>query len=207
MKLYSNAVAPNPRRVRMFLAEKGGGTIPEGIELVEIDLVKRENEGEAFRALNPLGLVPVLELDDGRRLAESIAICRYLEDLYPTPPLLGTESWQRATIEQWNRHMELELLRPVSDTFRHTHPYWKDRIEQAPAWGEISRRKALESFAWLDSVLAEREWIAGDEMSVADITALVAVDFGRVVQIRIGDEQAHLRRWREAMAARPSAAA
>ena len=207
MKLYSNAVAPNPRRVRIFLAEKGGGTVPADIEIVDVDLIKRENEGETFRAINPLGLVPVLELDDGRRLAESMAICRYFEELYPAPPLFGSDPWQRAEVEQWSRHMELELFRPASNAFRHTHAYWKDRIEQAPDWGDICRRKTLSTLTWLESILARREWIAGDAMSVADITALVAVDFARVVQIRIGEDQPNLRRWREAMAARPSAAA
>jgi glutathione S-transferase len=206
VKLYHDLRAPNPRRVRMFLAEKRERNAIE-IDLVPVDIAGREHQRDSFLALNPLGLLPVLELDDGRVLRESVAICRYLEELHPEPSLLGTEPFERAQIEQWNRHMELELLGPVAQTFRNTHAFWKDRIEQVPAWGELCRKQSLERLAWLDRELGEREHVAGDRFSIADITALCAIDFGRISGIRIAPEQAHLSRWYAAVTARPSAKA
>lgn len=206
MKLFHDKRAPNPRRVRIFLAEKR--THHEiDVELEVVDIAAREHQTDAFLALNPLGLLPVLELDDGRVLRESVAICRYLEELYPEPCLLGAEPYQRAVVEQWNRHMELELLVPVAQTFRNTHAFWKDRIEQVPAWGELSRKRALERLTWLDGELADRPFIAGDTFTIADITALCAIDFGRISSIRISDEQSNLSRWYDSVSSRPSATA
>ncbi len=187
----------------MCIAEKS----IEGISLIEVDIGKRENLSDSFLKLNPLGQIPVLELDEGTVISESMAICRYFEALYPEPNLFGTTALEIAEIEQWNRRMEFEVLLPCGETFRNEHVFWADKIEQAPAFGEISRKRAINAFDQLDGVLANREWIAGDRFSVADITALVGVDFGRVSKIRIGDERPHLTRWHQQVSARPSASA
>jgi glutathione S-transferase len=204
MLLYQDARAPNPRRVRMFLAEKG---LSEQVELIEVSINDGAHQQPAYLEKNPLALVPVLELADGRLLRESMAICRYLEELHPEPALLGTDTWSRAQVEQWNRHAELELLFPVAQVFRNSHPFWLGRIRQAPEFAEIMREHLGKRFEWLDRELASRPWIAGDTFSVADITAVCALDFGKVSQIRIGDETPHLARWYAAVKARPSARA
>jgi len=185
MKLYTSKVAPNPRRVHIFLAEKG-----VEIESVEIDLGESQNLDPDFVARNPLGRVPVLELDDGAYLAESIAICRYLRD--------------KAMVEMWNRRMEFEIMAQISGCFRHTHRYWEGRIPQIPEYGELCRKTVLERMAWLDGELADREFIAGDRFTVADITAFTAISLGRIPKIRIAEELTNLQRWFDAVRARPS---
>jgi glutathione S-transferase len=202
MQLYDSRRAPNPRRVRVFLAEKGI-TVPT----VQVDINTKENLGEAFRQKNPLGTLPVLELDDGTIIAESVAICRYFEETQPEPPLMGTDAKDRALVEMWQRRMELEVFGPVTQSFRNTHEFFKGRIPQVPEWGAVSRTWALKRYGWLDEVLADRPFVAGDRYTIADITALCAVDFGRVTDIRIQPEQKHLQRWYEAVSARPSAKA
>ena len=206
MKLYTAKRAPNPRRVRIFLAEKGLDKSGD-LEQVEIDIAKGETRTTDFLSMNPLGMLPVLELDDGRWITESMAICRYFEALQPDPPLFGSDPLSIATIEQWNRHMELEILLPISETNRHTHSFWASSVEQIPDFGELSRRFACKRLDWLDTELANRPWIAGDAFSIADITALAGIDFGRISKIRIGDERANLARWYAAMNERPSASA
>ncbi|HTY18639.1 MAG TPA: glutathione S-transferase family protein [Myxococcota bacterium] len=202
MKLYDSKLAPNPRRVRVFLAEKG-----IEVPTAEVDIAKRETRGAAFLARNPLGAVPVLELDDGTAIAESVAICRYFEETHPRPPLFGEGAVERAQVEMWQRRIELELFRNVTGCFQNTHEFMKERIEQVPVYGEVCRRAALARLAWLDAELARRPFVAGERYTIADITALVAVDFGRVVAIRISPDQKHLARWHEAVSARPSAKA
>ena len=202
MKLYDSAAAPNPRRVRIFLAEKG-----IEVPAVQVDLGKAENREPGFLAVNPLGGVPVLELDDGTRIAESVAICRYFEETHPEPPLLGTDARDRALVEMWQRRMELEVAIPIMQCFRNTHDFFKGRIEQVPEYGEVMRRTAEKRLAWLDGELADRSFVAGERFSIADITALVGIDFGRVVKIRIQPEQKNLQRWHEAVSSRPSARA
>lgn len=202
MKLYDTKLAPNPRRVRVFLAEKG-----VEIPTVQVDIAKAENRQPPFLALNPLGGVPVLELDDGRHLAESVAICRYVEGLHPEPPLMGTDPADAAFVEMWQRRMENEVFRPITQVFRNTHDFFAGRIEQVPAWGEACRRTALARLAWLDGELADREFVAGDRFTIADITALVGIDFGRVTDIRIDPAWKSLQRWHETVSARPSASA
>ena len=199
MKLYTTKVAPNPRRVHIFLAEKN-----IEIDCVEIDLGKSENLAPDFVAKNPLGRVPVLEMDDGTYLAESVAICRYFEELYPEPPLFGTDAKDKAIVEMWNRRMESEVLGNVSNCFRHTHPYWEGRIPQVPAFGELCRTNLLERMKWLDEELAGREFIAGGRFTVADITAFTGFQLARIPKIRIGEELTNLTRWHDAVAARPS---
>jgi glutathione S-transferase len=202
VKLYDSAMAPNPRRVRIFLAEKG-------IEVpsVQIDIGKAENREPPFLEKNPMGGVPVLELDDGTYLAESVAICRYFEEVQPEPPLLGSDARDRALVEMWQRRMELEVALPIMQCFRNTHDFFKGRIEQVPEYGEVCRRSAEKRLAWLDGELANREFVAGDRFTIADITALVGIDFGRVTKIRIAPEQKNLQRWHEAVSSRPSAKA
>jgi glutathione S-transferase len=201
MRLFQDSRAPNPRRVRMFLAEKGLG--PQ-VELVDVSINERVNEQPEHLARHPLGLVPVLELDDGRLLRESVAICRYVEEMHPEPSLFGADAWARARIEMWNRHAELELLYPVAQVFRNSHTFWQGRIRQAPEFAEIMREHLARRFEWLDLELAGRRWMAGDEFSIADITALCAIDFGKVSQIRIGDDTPDLARWYADMKARPT---
>ncbi len=202
MKLYNNMKAPNPRRVRIFLAEKG-----LEVALQEVDIVNGENLDEAFVKINPMARLPVLALDDGSFLAESVAICRYFEELHPQPPLMGVDAQDRAQVEMWNRRMELELLLLVGDAFRHGHEYNKGRVVQVPEYGEQCRETVGERLQWLDSVLADRDFIAGERLTIADITALAAIDFGRVCRLRIQPHQNNLRRWYETVSSRPSAKA
>jgi len=202
MKLYDSQMAPNPRRVRMFLAEKGV-TIPTE----QVDIAGAVNRSDEFRKKNPLGGVPVLELDDGTYLSESVAICRYIEELHPNPPLLGTDARDRAVVEMWQRRMELEIFAPIAQVFRNGHPFFAGRITQVPAWGDACRTHAEASLAWLDRELAERAFVAGERYTIADITALCGIDFGRVSKIRIAPAHANLTRWYAAVSARPSAKA
>jgi glutathione S-transferase len=202
MKLYDSAAAPNPRRVRVFLAEKG-----IEVPTVQVDIGKAENREPEFLAKNPMGGVPVLELDDGTFLAESVAICRYFEGVKPDPPLMGTDERDRALVEMWNRRMENEIAMPVMASFRNTHEFFKDRIPQVPEYGAVAKEHATARLAWLDEELADREFVAGDRYTIADITALIGVDFGRVTGIRIDPGQKNLQRWYEAVSSRPSAKA
>ena len=204
MRLHQDPRAPNPRRVRIYLAEKG---LADQVTLVEVPLATRANEEPAFLARNPIGLVPVLELDDGRHLRESMAIIRYLEELHPDPPLWGTDAWSRATIEMWNRTAELEVLFPVAQVFRNSHAFWQGRLRQAPEFADIMREHTLKRMAWLDRELADRPYLAGDTFSVADITLLCGLDFGKVSNLRVGDETPNLLRWHREVSARPSARA
>ena len=202
MRLYDSKSAPNPRRVRIFLAEKG-----VEIPTVQVDIGKAENRSADFLARNPYGGLPVLELDDGTQLAESVAICRYIELLHPEPPLLGADPRDQALVEMWQRRMELDLFANATGSFRHTHAFFRGRIEQVPEYGAVCKRAAEKRLAWLDAELAGRPFVAGERYSIADITALCAVDFGRVTDIRIQPEQKHLQRWHEEVSARPSAKA
>lgn len=202
MKLYDSAMAPNPRRVRIFLAEKD-----LQVPTVQVDLGKAENRTPEFLAKNPLGGVPVLELDDGRFLSESVAICRYFEEQRPQPPLMGVDATDRAFVEMWQRRMESEVFTLISQVFRNTHAFFAGRIPQVPEYGEVCRKAALSRLAWLDGELAGRPFIAGERFSIADITALCGIDFGRVTGIRIDPAWKHLQRWHEAVSARPSAKA
>jgi glutathione S-transferase len=205
MKLYQDPRAPNPRRVRVFLHEKG---LLDRVELVEVSINSAANRAPEHLERHPLGLVPVLELDDGRRLRESMAICRWFEEQQPEPNLFGRDAWERAQIEQWNRHAELELLWPVAQVFRNTHDFWRGRLEQAPEFGAIMRKVLGERMSWLDQELASRPFLAGDRYTVADITALCALDFAKIIQVRIDPAtQPNLARWHQSVAARPSAKA
>jgi glutathione S-transferase len=202
MKIYESHNAPNPRRVRIFLAEKG-----IQVPYEEVDIVKAVNRGDDFRKKNPLSTVPVLELDDGTFISESVAICRYFEELHPQPPLFGADAKQRAVVEMWNRRMEFNILQPVADTFRQRHDFFKGRIRQLPEYADVQRLNAEDGLAWLDRELGAHRFIAGDQFSIADITAVVAIDFGRVSKIAIQPDQTNLARWHAEVSARPSAKA
>jgi len=201
MKLYEGARAPNPRRVRIFLAEKGISVPTE-----QVDLGALQQKSAAYTGVNPLQRVPALVLDDGTVLTESIAICRYFEALCPDPPLFGRAGLEAAVIEMWNRRVELHLMLPVSQVFRHLHPAMKDmEVPQVAAWGEANKPRVHEFLALLDHELANRAFIAGDAFSVADISGLVAVDFMKPAKLVVSEEFTHLRRWRVEVSARPSA--
>jgi glutathione S-transferase len=202
MKIYDSKTAPNPRRVRIFLAEKG-----IQVPYEELDLGKAASRTPEFRIKNPMGQLPVLELDDGTCIAESVAISRYFEELHPEPPLFGVGVKEHALVEMWNRRMEFHVLRPVTDAFGLRHEFFKGRIRQSPEYAEAQRLNAEDSLAWLDRELANRRFIAGDRYSIADITALVAIDFARVSKIAIKPEQKNLARWHAEVSARPSAKA
>ena len=205
MKLYTSARAPNPRRVAMFMAEKG---IAMPTEL--IDLGKLENRGEAFLAKNPFGRVPALELDDGRVLSETRAICSWLEGAYPEPNLMGEGYDERAFIEMADRRIELHVFAGIANCVRHTHPGLAALEQpQFPDFGASQGEKLREWLRWLDRTLAAQPYVAGQRFTIADITAFCAVEFARgLMKLRPDAEGlAHLQAWRNRIAERPSAAA
>ncbi|HKH01149.1 MAG TPA: glutathione S-transferase, partial [Bradyrhizobium sp.] len=173
MKLYDGGRAPNPRRVRVFLAEKGI-TVPAE----QVDLGALKQKSAEFTAINPLQRVPALILDDGSVLTESIAICRYFDALHPEPPLFGRGALEAARVEMWQRRLELHLLFPVAQVFRNQHPAMKDmEVPQVPAWAEANKPRIADFLSLLDRELVNRQFIAADHYTVADITGLVALDF------------------------------
>ena len=202
MLLYDLKAGTNPRRVRIFLAEKGI-TVPT----LEVDMMKGENRTPEYLAKNPLGRMPLLELDDGTLISESIAICRYFEAVHPEPPLFGKGAVEIAIVEMWNRRMELEILRPIADAFEHLSPFWKGKLAQCAEYGELARKLARERMAWLDRELATRTYIAGDAYTVADITAQSALVLGKNTGTPIPDELSNLRRWFSQVTSRPTARA
>ena len=203
MKLYDGGRAPNPRRVRIFLAEKGIAVPSE-----QVDLGKLEQRSDAFTALNPMQRVPALVLDDGTVIAESIAICRYFEALNPEPPLFGRGALENALVEMWQRRVELHLLFPVAMVFQHLHPAMKIMVDpQVAAWGEANKPRVAQFLRLLDGEIKDRPFVVGSDYTVADITAMVAVDFMRVSKLTVPDDLANVKRWHAAVSARPSAAA
>jgi glutathione S-transferase len=154
-----------------------------------------------------MGRVPVLELDDGTCIAETVAICRYVEGIHPEPRLMGVDPKDAAIVEMWQRRMEFELFQPIANVFVHTHEYFKGRVEQVLAYGDACRKHAVARMRWLDGELATRRFVAGDRYTIADITALCGIDWGRVTGTRIPEECTHLRRWHAEVAGRPSARA
>jgi glutathione S-transferase len=203
MKLYDGGRAPNPRRVRVFLAEKGISVPTE-----QVDLGQLQQRSDAFTAINPMQRVPALVLDDGTVIAESIAICRYFEALNPDPPLFGRGALESALVEMWNRRAELHLLFPVAMVFQHLHPAMKIMVDpQVAAWGEANKPRVAQFLQILDGELKDRPYLAGENYTVADITAMIAVDFMRVSKLAVPDDLANVRRWHQAVSARPSAKA
>jgi glutathione S-transferase len=203
MKLFDGGRAPNPRRVRVFLAEKG-----IEVPLVSVDMGALEHKSDAVAARNPLQRLPVLELDDGTILTESVAICRYFEELHPQPALFGAGALGKALVEMWQRRLELNLMLPVSQAFRHIHPAMKEwEVPQIPEWGEANKPKTIEFLHLFDKEMASREFAAGDVYSIADITGLIAIDFMKPARIKVPEECTNVLRWHAAVSSRPSAAA
>lgn len=203
MKLYDGGRAPNPRRVRVFLAEKG-----IEVPLVPVDMGKMEHKSETVGALNPLKRLPVLELDDGTVITETVAICRYFEELHPEPALFGRTALEKALVEMWQRRVELSFMFAVQNAFRHLHPAMKEwEIPQVPEWGEVNKPKAVEFMRFLDGELAGRPFIAGQNYSIADITCMITVDFMKPSRIEMPTDLVNLRRWHGDVSARPSASA
>jgi glutathione S-transferase len=203
MKLYDGGRAPNPRRVRIFLAEKG-----ISLPLEPIDLGSLQHKSPGYAAVNPLQRLPALELDDGSVLTESVAICRYFEEVQPEPCLFGENALEKARIEMWNRRIELHLFQPVSHVFRHSHPAMREMEQpQVPAWAEANKPRVAEFLGFLDRELKGRRFVAGESYSVADITALVAVDFMKPAKLAMPEGLTNVLRWHAEVSARPSAKA
>ena len=205
MKLYTAPRAPNPRRVTMFVAEKG----ITGLQQVPVDLNAQEHKGAAFRAKSPLARVPALELDDGRVLTETRAICTYLEGLHLEPNLMGRDATERAFIEMADRRVEWYFMLPIGHCIRHTHPGLAPLEQpQFPDFGRSQGEKLRETAAWLDAELQRQPWVAGERFSIADITAFCALEFARLMRFNAGEQGfAALQAWRDRIAERPSAKA
>jgi glutathione S-transferase len=203
MKLYDGGRAPNTRRVRVFLSEKGL-TVP----LEQIDINKLQHKTPEFSAKNPAQRIPALELDDGTVIAESVAICRYFEETNPEPPLFGRDAKDCAIIEMWNRRLDFGLLDSIAAIFRHGHPFMAAmEIPQVPEWAEANRAKVNQHLHLLDKQLAHHEFVTGSRYSIADITAQVAIDFMRLPKLIIPEEYTNVMRWHAAVSSRPSASA
>lgn len=210
MKLYDFALAPNPRRVRMFLAEKGM-TIPS----VQINTREREQFGEDFKRMNPRCIVPALELDDGTCITESVAICRYVEEIQPEPPLFGRDAREKALVEMWNRHAEFDGFGAAGEMIRNGAPMFEDRglaglpggVPQIPALVERGRQTLDRFMHLLDGHLEGSAFLAGDAFSIADITAFIAIEFSQRAEYAVPDACTHVKRWHGEIGARPSAAA
>jgi glutathione S-transferase len=202
MKLYDGGRAPNPRRVRIFLSEKG-----VSLPLEPVDIGKQEHRAPGYTAVNPLQLLPALALDDGTIITESIAICRYVEALHPAPPLFGTSPVEQAQIEMWQRIVELQLYEAVRAVFRHLHPALAAlEVPQVAAWGEANKDKVYAALTIIERQLEGRDFLCG-AFSVADITGLVTLDFMKPAKLAIPDALVNTRRWHASLAARPSARA
>ena len=203
MKIYEEKRAPNPRRVRVFLAEKG-----IDVEYQQVSIMEGEHKTVEFTRLNPLQRVPVLELDDGTIICETVAICRYFEELYPEPALMGTTTIERAQIEMFQRQVEFGLLQPIAHCFRHLHPAMAElEVPQVAEWGKANGERALAGMDWLNTQLETREFVAGDTYTIADITALIAIDFRKLARIEMPDELTYLTNWHERVSKRLSATA
>ena len=199
MKLHV-APSPNALRVEIFMQEKG----IEPFASQTYDLRSGDNLSAEFRQMNPFGRVPVLELDDGTFLAESVAICRYLEGLHPEPALFGSTPLELAQVEMWNRRAELNFMLPAASSFRNLSGFFKDREKICEEWGLISAEVAAAALAVFDEHLASSTFLAGDAFSVADITFAIAVNFAERVQVDLPYDLPNIARYRQAIAARPS---
>ncbi len=203
MKLYgAPAPAPNPRRVRIFLAEKG-------IDLPEtpVSLMKGEHKSPEHRARNSLGQIPTLELDDGVCISETVAICRYFEEIQPEPPLFGTGAVEKALVEMWVRRVEFTVMAPVSAFWRHAHPLTARLLTQFRDFGESNRAGYESAQRWLERELTERPFLAGERYTMADICLLTTVDFADWIGLPLSQDAPNLRAWRARASERPSAAA
>ena len=203
MKIYEALTAPNPRRVRIFLAEKD----ITKIEFIQVDIQKGENLSPEFKLKNPMGKIPVLELDDGTCINETVAICRYFEEAFPDTPLMGRNPLEKAKIEMWQRWVEFYFLMPTGMCFQHTSGYFKDRMNPIKEWGEDCGTQTKKFMGFLNNHLQHNDFLAGDHFSIADITALCTIDFNRVNKISISKDQVYLLKWYNLVSSRPSAKA
>jgi glutathione S-transferase len=203
MKVYDTPLAPNPRRVRWFMAEKA----IDDVEVITLNLMEGQHKTPDYLAKAGLANVPMLEMDDGTCITESIAICRYLESRYPEPNLFGRTPEETAVIEMWMRRAEMMVATPLMIGVRHTHPAMGALEQQTPVVGEHSLQGAVRALKVLDRRLGESEWLAADRLTIADIVAFTGVDFGRMIKFRPPEELTHVCRWAEAMRTRPAAKA
>lgn len=203
MKLYDTPVAPNPRRVRWFMAEKG----IDDIEIVALNLMEGQHKTADYLGKAGLANVPMLEMDDGTCITESLAICRYLESRYPEPNLFGRTPEETAVIEMWTRRAEMLVATPLMIGVRHTHPAMGALEKQVPAVGEHNIENGVRALKLLDRRLAESEWLAAGRLTIADIVAYVGLDFGRMIKLKPPEDLVHLVRWADAMRERPAAMA
>ena len=203
MKLYDSRRAPNPRRVRWLLAEKA----VTDLEIVQVDIMRGEHRADDYVARAGLANVPALELDDGTTITESLAICRYLESVYPEPNLFGRDPRESAVIEMWTRRTEMMLATPLMLAVRHAHPALAALERQVPEVAATNRAGGERALAVFERRLADSAFIAADRVTIADIVAITALDFARMVQFAPSAEHANVARWAEAMRARPAAAA
>jgi glutathione S-transferase len=192
--------APNPRRVRIFLAEKGVD-LPE----TTVDMMKREHKSPEFRAKNSMGQIPALELDDGTCISETVAICRYFEETHPSPPLFGTSAVEKALVDQWIRRVEFAVMMPVGNFWRHAHPRTAALLTQYKDFGESNKETYKGAQKYLNRELEGREFLVGDSITMADICLLSTVDFAEWIGLPVEDEFENLVAWRARMKARPSA--
>ncbi len=203
MKLYDSRRAPNPRRVRWFMAEKG----IEDVEIVDIDIFGGQHRQPDYLAKAGLPNVPALEIDEATTITESVAICRYLESVYPEPNLFGRDPRETAVIEMWTRRAEMLLSTPLMMAVRHGHPALAAIETQVPEIAESNRKAAERALKVFDRRLAESPFIAADRVTMADIIAVTGIDFARMVRFRPDAELAHVNRWLAEMNARPAAKA
>ncbi|MFZ5720800.1 MAG: glutathione S-transferase family protein [Pseudomonadota bacterium] len=203
MKIYDTPLAPNPRRVRWFMAEKG----ITDVEVVTLNILEGQHKTPDYVAKAGLANVPMLEMDDGTCITESLAICRYLESRYPDPNLFGRTPEEIAVIEMWTRRAEMLVATPLMIGVRHTHPAMGALEQQVPAIGEHNIAASTRALKVLDRQLEGREWLAADRLTIADIVAFIGIDFGRMIKFRVPAEFANVARWADAMRARPAAQA
>jgi glutathione S-transferase len=203
MKLY-NSIGPNPRVVKMFIAEKG-----LDIPRVEVDLMAGENRKEPYLQKNPAGQLPVLELEDGQTVSEIIPICEYIDEVHPTPPLVGTNPKERAETRMWTRRIDLNICEPMANGFRFSNglPLFQSRVHCIPQAADDLKAIAAEKLEWLDGLVKGRDFIVGDRITLADILLFGFIEFGAQVGQPLAASNKTLTAWRERMAARPSAAA
>ena len=194
--------APNPRRVRIFLAEKGLD-LPE----TPVDMRKREHKSAEFRAKNSMGQLPALELDDGTCIAETVAICRYFEETHPEPPMFGRTAVEKALVDQWIRRVEFAVMMPVGNFWRHAHPRTAALLTQFKDFGQSNAETYKGAQKYLDRELESRDFLVGDSYTMADICLLSTVDFAEWIGLPVEDEFQNLKAWRERVSARPSAKA
>jgi glutathione S-transferase len=202
MIFYDGGGAPNARRVRIYLSEKG-----LDIPMKTIDIMKSEHKTDEYKKISPLSQVPALELDDGTFITESIAICRYFEALNPDPNLMGTDPNEIAIIEMWQRRLELLLMMPIASVFRHGHPAMAHLENQVIEWSEANKPRILSFYNWLDKQLKGKDFICLNRYTLADVTALTCFEFAKWPKINIPEDCLNLTKYYQMLSDRPSAKA